>query len=331
MDLEPDTLLLASPEELSELLRGQDLREWLQVTLAHQLEYQRELAIPGTFELEHPALSLDQYARLRALGYAGPNMLPEILAVLVHPETAGSNPVVWALCEALARMGAAGAEATAPLLQRLLRDGITEYPSRVVGALEAVAPDRDAIVASLMAVLADEEEQAHTVVAALYALPAFQAVQAVPRILELTRSQDAEVRSHAALALGQLGGGEQSERCLLALTEDPEWFVRGNAIDSLGQLDCGQPEVLAAALHILEEDDNTPDWSAPECAARTLRRFGGYTDQLKARLLRGEPSTGLAEECVAALREAGVSGWEDRLPEELRYLLEDDDDNPYEE
>lgn len=76
---------------------------------------------------------------------------------------------------------------------------------------------------------------------------------------------------------------------------------------------------------ILREDDDTPDWSAPECAARALRAFGGYGEALRERLLAGEISSGLARECIRGLQEAGLTGWEDKIPEEFGYLLEADE------
>lgn len=318
MKFDAEAILEAEPQELPSLLTGVDLRAWLQTTMAHQLDYQASLA-KGSFDPSHPALAMEQYARLRALGFLGPEAMPEILALLVHPQTAGSNPVVWSACESLVRMGPLGEEAAPALLQRLLRDGITEYPSRVVGALAAVATDRAAVVQSLTLALDAEEER--TVLAALYALPALEARETLPRIQELSHSPQGEVRSQAALALGVFGD-EGSRSRLLELTHDPEWYVRGNAIDSLGVMGGQDDEVRQAALRILTETDHTPDWSAPECAARTLRKLGGAEEAIRQRLLQPQVSGGLAEECIQALREAGVTGWEDQVREEFGYLMD---------
>lgn len=327
MKLDWRLVLDADDQQLAELLKNTDLRPCLAETLKVELDYRRKVASGGS-PSGHKALAMSQMARLRALEFLSQEALPEMIAVLEHPETAGASVTVWSVCQALERLGPRGAPAAESLLKRLLRDGSVEYPSRVIRALGAVSPEREGLRATLGAALqsALAAEQTVTILGLIEALGVWGDRGSLPVLLSCAGSSLGPVRSRAVVAIGQLGLAEPEVRArLLQLTSDPEWFVRGHAIEALAALGFTDEDVVFAARRILQEEDWTPDWSSPGCAARALRAIGGQHETLLQRLRTPDISSRLAEECLRGLRESTLTGWEKGLSPAVLEVLQEFD------
>ncbi|MGE3803214.1 MAG: HEAT repeat domain-containing protein [Gemmataceae bacterium] len=97
------------------------------------------------------------------------------------------------------------------------------------------------------------------------------ALAAVPALIELFGSDDALVRQHAALALGNIGpdGAEAAVPVLTAALSDPEWIVRRQAAVALARLG---PQAQAAVPH-LQELTRDPSSVVRTAALQTLNEL----------------------------------------------------------
>lgn len=89
----------------------------------------------------------------------------------------------------------------------------------------------------------------------------------------LAESQSEEVKSLAILALGSTDNqSDEIGELLLKSTSASEWFVRGNAITSLGRLKFSPEKVLPIILDALDDNEGH-DWTVRGCAIQALGNY----------------------------------------------------------
>ncbi|NLE57443.1 MAG: HEAT repeat domain-containing protein [Planctomycetes bacterium] len=188
------------------------------------------------------------------------------------------SPNTWAsrelICEMLRRMGQAAASAAPALLKAALKIGAHELPNRPAETLAAVTGEAPTVLQAVIEALSDQD--ANRRYGASYVLAEFgtRAACAIPALLKATEHHDPDTRSLAAMALGPVAKGqEEAFRRLVEMAQDKHWFIRGNAIESLGRLGLHADQVVPTAIGLLDDREGH-DWSPSECAVRALGRFG---------------------------------------------------------
>ena len=133
----------------------------------------------------------------------------------------------------------AGPEAISfALAQRLLESDAPQQLRLLPLARVTEAPGRGSAVEAMLRISTDPAVLAAT-------LQQVHGPASRPRVRELTRHADWQVRSYAALALGRVGDASDRAR-LVELLSDREWWVRYRAAHALLALPGFDPEALAA-------------------------------------------------------------------------------------
>jgi len=145
---------------------------------------------------------------------------------------------------------------------------------------------------------------------ALQSLAATKDEKAVDKLIARLDDDDRDVRSSAALALGQIGS-EKAEGILIARLDDDDWNVRYRAADALGQIGSEKAEgILIARL----DDD---DWNVRSSAADALGQIGSEkaVDAVKKRLSHDGPEYPYINALYDSLKTHKM--YIDELPEEM--------------
>jgi len=255
------------------------------------------------FPAAHPSLSLNHLGAQAALAHLNESHLDAVPALLrLYREHREDLHLASVLVQSLSAMVSRRAQILAELWVELSQFGVRQFPSPLVRAFVSLSlPDPDPWVERLADGLTESPTLAGCRGCALVLAELGPSAQkAVPRLLAATHQEDGELRSVAAIALGNIGtGSEVLERLLELASSDSQWYVRGNAIESASRW--GDPAVLPIALGVLQEDAQTPDWCAPECAARALERLGLPQALPALRLaLRENPREQVATACFVA-------------------------------
>ena len=112
-------------------------------------------------------------------------------------------------------------------------------------------------------------------------------------VTELLNDKDANIRASAVRLVASMRRGEQTERALLPLVRDSDWWVRVNAVETLGDLKSrGSVPTLISLLA-----DRDTRWSAMEA----LVRIGDRRCIPDVVALLEEPEEGIRVEVVKAL------------------------------
>ncbi len=160
--------------------------------------------------------------------------------------------------------------------------------------------DRDA-VNRVVAIVRDHHEDAGALNAAITALSGSMGA-AVPRVIEVLRSDDPDARTYAALALG-LMRDEWAVEPLLDCLGDKDPNVRFHAIEALGRI--GAPRAAPAIATEAESND-------PVLAFAALDALSAIGDPLVAPrivpLLADEFFGGAAAECVSKIGGEEIAG-----------------------
>jgi len=141
----------------------------------------------------------DKVVKLKVIYALGKLRSEACLPVIIHALSSEDEDLRSAAVRMLGEMG--DPRGLQPLLN-LLHDESLTIQTLVVEAL-ANFP-RHNLVAHLLPVL--DRENKHLVMSALRTLSALNAVEALDRIIELTRHDDPEVRKTAAIVLGEIEG-----------------------------------------------------------------------------------------------------------------------------
>jgi HEAT repeat protein len=149
---------------------------------------------------------------------------------------------------AIERFGPLLAEGPASV-QAVMRDEDWQVRRAAVGAL-AANPNRE-LLDAVIAALRDGHHDFSLLSSAIGLLEA-TGMNAADALIELLRSDDADVRIQAALALG-LQSGTDVVQALVAALEDPDRNVRFHAIESLGRL--GAADAVAPLSAMAAEAD----------------------------------------------------------------------------
>ena len=265
----------ASPEELFSWTDDrwqQELRDWSPAEIevvAAKLCAQRsdylERVKRREFPATHPSLGLNHLGAQVALSHLNESHLGAVPALLrLYRKHREDLHLASMLVEALSKMVPRQDLILPELWEELSRFGVRQFPSPLVKAFVSLSR-------------ADPYPWVERLAEGLTGSPTLQgcrgcalalaelgptAQMAVPQLLAATHLEDGELRSVAAMALGNIGGGAVVlERLLELARSDNHWYVRGNAVESASRW--GDPAVLPVALQVLQEDAQTPDWYAP--------------------------------------------------------------------
>ncbi len=138
--------------------------------------------------------------------------------------------------------------------------------------------------------------------------------RSVPKLLQLLRDEDHEVRSHAAEALGKIGDSRAVER-LLQLLSDEDISVRRYTAEALGKI--GDSRAVEGLLRLLSDEDV----SVRRYAAMALGEIGDSRAVEGLLQLLSDEDVSVRRYTAEALGEIGDS----RAVEGLLQLLSDED------
>jgi HEAT repeats len=98
-------------------------------------------------------------------------------------------------------------------------------------------------------------------------------------LMNIAQSQDGETKSLAIMALGSTGKKDESLcEFLLECSTSSEWYIRGNAINSLGMLKLAPERCLSVIINALNDAEGY-DWTVQESAIKALGNYGNQASE----------------------------------------------------
>jgi HEAT repeat protein len=95
-------------------------------------------------------------------------------------------------------------------------------------------------------------------------------------LMNIAKSRTGETKSLAILALGSIGKKDENLcELLLENATNPEYYIRGNAINSLGRLKLSPERALPIIIAALEDKEGY-DWTVQECAIKALGNYDNF-------------------------------------------------------
>ena len=184
----------------------------------------------------------DEETRLRAVqSFAVDRRPSEVLSE-------GIKDPSWRVRRATAAgLAAGGGTHTAGALIEALREHHGD-PSVLSAALTAIVTSRDDLVAELLGLVDSEDADLRTYAA--LALGLVRDVRAVPTLMRMLGDESANVRYHAIEALGRIGDRSAAEQ-LARIAETRDFFLAFAAIDALAAI--GEPSVAARLVPLLDD------------------------------------------------------------------------------
>ena len=223
-----------------------------------------------------------------------------LVSALEDPEVRVRTQAAWAL----ENIGLAAQDAI-PALEQSLRDSDEGFATTAARALGAIGP---AAVQALTAGLDDPRAEIRHWSAYYLGLAAkdvkagdTRLAMAIGRLRKLLRDPDSEVRSSAAVALGNLGpNATEAISELTSLLNDPDQWVRREAIAGLGAIGA---EAVPALVRVLRE----PEPQLRASAASALALIGAPAREAVPALLEafGDSSLDVRKASAGALGAIG--------------------------
>jgi hypothetical protein len=104
-------------------------------------------------------------------------------------------------------------------------------------------------------------------------------------LMRIAKSKTDELKSLAILALGSTGNkNEDLGEFLLKNTTSSEWYIRGNAITSLGKLQLFPERAIPIIINALDDDEGY-DWTVRESALKALMNYADFAAKYKTSLV----------------------------------------------
>jgi HEAT repeat protein len=189
-----------------------------------------------------------------------------VCAWLLSSGHAPETSVRLRAADALRQMGKAASPAAAELVAAL-GDPEQQIRGVVAQAIGELAPDVPGAVPALVKLFPDRD--------AIRAVARFKAAgaEAVPHLVPLLKSENADTRRQAVRALGKIGEPAKPHLAgIIALTEsDPEPGVQEQAAEALGDIG---PSVAAEAIPVLVRALKHPNEKVRGDAVRALGQMG---------------------------------------------------------
>ena len=160
-----------------------------------------------------------------------------------------------------------------------------------VGQVVDAAKIEPKLLATLLALLTDNDDSIRHVAAAALAQLGNGNVAVVDNLVASLRDSDAAVSERAAAALGLLANRDAAVVArVVALLKDSDVNVRQNAATILGKTGAGKPAAIAALVELLQDND-------PYVRQSAVTALGEL----------GQGNTGVVEGLVAALRDKNAN------------------------
>lgn len=248
------------------------LARWL---LAVHTAFHARIDRGDEVEFEHEeSMSAAAMAAAWVLEAVGPGAA-EAVPVLIEMLEANGGHEAYLAAEALGSMGPAARAAVPALIETVRHQGANERPYRKGRALAALAGDDPSVVRRLADLVSAPEAAAREGACAALREFGARAAAAIPALIAATRHDDAETRSHAAIALSTVARDRPDiVDVLLPLTRDEAWWVRGNAVGSLGALGLRLPDLIPVFVAALSDTGGDGDWTVREQALSALADAG---------------------------------------------------------
>jgi HEAT repeat protein len=231
----------------------------------------------------------------KALVAGGPAAVPVLLDLLRQPGGWEAAEVRWTAAELLGEIGPAAGPVAADALVTALGDSDRHVRAVATEALGQVGPLSPLVVPALTVRLKDDDP-----------LPALRALarcrpdglEAVPEVTALLTRTAAAVRWNAARTLGKLGA-DKALGPLVAALKDEDADVREHAAEALGDIG----PAAAAAVEPLTGALRDPNARVRHDAARSLGQIGPAARPAVPALrgLRDDPEPAVREAAARAL------------------------------
>jgi HEAT repeat protein len=263
---------------------------------------------------------------VEVMGPGAVDAVPQLMEMLAVKE--GRQGYIAA--SALGSMGPVARAALPALLDQIVARGIDESPNRKAIALASIAGnDCTEIIEKLILLLSDERQNARRGAAGALAEFGVRARTAIPALIETSGHWDDEMRSVSLRALGRIGKGNQEALNISLLrTTDDKWWVRGNAISALTELDPQSDQALPVLIAALDDDGGDGDWNVRDIAARGLVSYGTRASPAVGKLLRHlKDEDGIINRAVLAALTAIGSAAAEAIPflhDALQNAIDDD-------
>ncbi|MCU0535996.1 MAG: HEAT repeat domain-containing protein [Hydrococcus sp. Prado102] len=176
--------------------------------------------------------------------------------------------------EAFSKMGSLAKDSLPIIYEVMSKKGVYQFPYRLGQTIVNISQDYPEVINETIEKLDSSSEKLLQGIAYTISLLGYQAKSAKDKLVNIANTYSENTRSLAIMALGYLGETDEIvANLLIDATQDSEWYIRGNAIRSLGKLKI-KPEIsiplIVRALH----DEEGDDWTVQESAIEALRDFG---------------------------------------------------------
>ncbi|MDG3496910.1 MULTISPECIES: HEAT repeat domain-containing protein [Pseudanabaena] len=190
--------------------------------------------------------------------------------------------IEWVACNALKGMGVEAIEALPEIFSLMQKRGINRHPYTVGEILVQLSNIFPEIITVLkFHLFSDNTNLLHAILFTCSLMDEKSALLYKP-LIDIAKSRIEETKSLAILALGSTGKKDE-ELCELLLENAiaSEWYIRGNAINSMGKLQVSPEKAVPIIINALDDTEGH-DWNVQECAIAALANYGSLVGSYAA-------------------------------------------------
>jgi hypothetical protein len=186
-------------------------------------------------------------------------------------------------CNALKGMGVKAIEALPEIFSLMQKRGINKHPytmGEILVQLSNIFPE--IITALKLHLSSDTTNLLHATLFTCSLLDEKSALLLYEPLIDIAKSRTEETKSLAILALGSTGKKDEDlGEILLENATASEWYIRGNAINSMGKLHVSPDKAVPIIINALEDNEGH-DWTVQECAIAALSNYGSLVGSYAA-------------------------------------------------
>jgi len=183
--------------------------------------------------------------------------------------------IEWVACNALKGMGVKAIEALPEIFSLMQKRGINKHPytmGEILVQLSNIFPE--IITALKLHLSSDTTNLLHATLFTCSLLDEKSALLLYEPLIDIAKSRTEETKSLAILALGSTGKKDEDlGEILLENATASEWYIKGNAINSMGKLHVSPDKAVPIIINALEDNEGH-DWTVQECAIAALSNYG---------------------------------------------------------
>ncbi|TYQ27093.1 HEAT repeat domain-containing protein [Pseudanabaena sp. UWO310] len=253
---------------------GTLLKKVIKAYVSSRINYVQEIRVGKQVDFDFHNYINDRYFILSALiehcGEFASLAIAEIKSMLISDDP----EIEWVACNALKGMGVKAIEALPEIFSLMQKRGINKHPytmGEILVQLSNIFPE--IITALKLHLFSDNTNLLHATLFTCSLMDEKSASLYEP-LIDIAKSRTENTKSLAILALGSTGKKDE-DLCELLLENATaaEWYIRGNAINSMGKLQVSPEKAVPIIIKALDDTEGH-DWNVQERAIAALVNYG---------------------------------------------------------